>query len=102
MSRRCQITGKGVLTGNNVSHANNKTRRRFLPNLQEASLTSEALGGQVHLRLTTNALRTIEHNGGLDQFLRTTPSRRLPIEAQALKRRVLKASARRAAVMPAD
>ena len=95
MSRRCLITGKGVLTGNNVSHANNKTRRRFLPNLQEASLVSDALGGQVHLRLTTNALRTIEHNGGLDQFLIGTPNRRLPLEAQVLKRRIVKAQAKR-------
>ncbi len=98
MSRRCQITGKGVLTGNNVSHANNKTRRRFLPNLQEASLVSDALGGQVHLRLTTNALRTIEHNGGLDAFLTGTSNRKLPEEAQALKRRVLRAQERRASV----
>ena len=102
MSRRCQITGKGVLSGNNVSHANNKTRRRFLPNLQEASLVSDALGGQVHLRLTTNALRTIEHNGGLDAFLIGTANRRLPEEAQALKRRVMKARERRAAAAPAS
>ena len=64
MSRRCQITGKGVLTGNNVSHANNKTRRRFLPNLQETSLLSDVLGAPVRLRLSTRAIRTIEHNGG--------------------------------------
>lgn len=91
MSRRCQITGTGVLTGNNVSHANNRTRRRFLPNLQEASLLSDALGRHVRLRLTTRALRTIEHNGGLDAFLAATPARRLPAEAQALKRRILRA-----------
>jgi large subunit ribosomal protein L28 len=97
MSRRCQMTGKGVLTGNNVSHANNKTRRRYLPNLQEASLLSEALGGSVRVRVTTNALRTIEHNGGLDAFLLTTPNRNLPEEAQALKRRVLRAAAKREA-----
>ena len=101
MSRRCQITGKGVLSGNNVSHANNKTRRRFLPNLQQASLTSDALGGQVHLRLTTNALRTIEHNGGLDAFLIDTPNRKLPEEAQALKRRIVRARDRREAAVPA-
>ena len=101
MSRRCQITGKGVLSGNNVSHANNKTRRRFLPNLQQASLTSDALGGQVHLRLTTNALRTIEHNGGLDAFLIDTPNRKLPEEAQALKRRIVRARDRREAAAPA-
>jgi large subunit ribosomal protein L28 len=97
MSRRCQMTGKGVLTGNNVSHANNKTRRRYLPNLQEASLLSEALGGPVRVRVTTNALRTIEHNGGLDAFLLTTPNRNLPEEAQALKRRVVRAAAKREA-----
>jgi large subunit ribosomal protein L28 len=97
MSRRCELTGKGVLTGNNVSHANNKTRRRYLPNLQETSLTSEALGTQVRLRVSTRALRTIEHNGGLDAFLTTTPSRKLPPEAQALKRRVARAAAKHTA-----
>ncbi len=97
MSRRCQITGKGVLTGNNVSHANNKTRRRYLPNLQETSLLSDALGASVRVRVTTRALRTIEHNGGLDAFLATTPNRDLPEEAQALKRRVARAAANRAA-----
>ena len=66
MSRRCAISGKGVLTGNNVSHANNKSRRRFLPNLQEQSLLSDVLGTSVRVRLTTHGLRTIEHNGGLD------------------------------------
>ncbi len=97
MSRRCQMTGKGVLTGNNVSHANNKTRRRYLPNLQDASLLSDALGTSVQMRVSTRALRTIEHNGGLDAFLTTTSNRKLPEEAQALKRRILKASAKKAA-----
>jgi large subunit ribosomal protein L28 len=97
MSRRCQFTGKGVLTGNNVSHANNKTRRRYLPNLQETSLLSDALGTTVRVRVTTRALRTIEHNGGLDNFLVTTPNRDLPEEAQALKRRIARASAKRGA-----
>jgi large subunit ribosomal protein L28 len=96
MSRRCEFTGKGVLAGNNVSHANNKTRRRYLPNLQETSLLSDALGTSVRVRLTTHALRTIEHNGGLDAFLTTTPNRNLPEEAQALKRRITKAAAKRA------
>jgi large subunit ribosomal protein L28 len=91
------MTGKGVLTGNNVSHANNKTRRRYLPNLQETSLLSDALGTQVRVRLCTQALRTIEHNGGLDAFLLGTPNRNLPGEAQALKRRVARAGAKRAA-----
>jgi large subunit ribosomal protein L28 len=97
MSRRCQMTGKGVLTGNNVSHANNKTRRRYLPNLQEASLLSDALGTSVQLRVSTRALRTIEHNGGLDEFLTTTSNRKLPEEAQALKRRIVKAAAKKTA-----
>ncbi len=98
MSRRCQITGKGVLSGNNVSHANNKTRRRFLPNLQDVSVLSDSLGTSVRMRLCTRALRTIEHNGGLDAFLLSTPNRRLPEEAQALKRRVLRANVARVAV----
>ncbi len=91
MSRRCQITGKGVLTGNNVSHANNKTRRRFLPNLQDTSLLSDALGGAVRLRLSTRAIRTIEHNGGIDAFLLQTPDAKLTLEARALKRRIQRA-----------
>ncbi len=98
MSRHCQMTGKGVLTGNNVSHANNKTRRRYLPNLQETSLLSDALGTSVRMRLSTQALRTIEHNGGLDAFLLGTPNRNLPDEAQALKRRIARAGVKRAAV----
>ena len=66
MARRCSISGKGVMTGNNVSHANNKNKRRFIPNLQRTSLMSEALGQAIRIRLTTSAIRTIEHNGGLD------------------------------------
>jgi large subunit ribosomal protein L28 len=97
MARRCSITGKGVLTGNNVSHANNKTRRRFLPNLQIISLLSDALGSAIRLRLSTNAIRTIEHNGGIDAFLTSTPDRDLPAEARRLKRRVEGAAARKAA-----
>ncbi len=98
MSRRCQMTGKGVLSGNNVSHANNKTRRRYLPNLQETSLLSDTLGAQVRVRVSTRALRTIEHNGGLDAFLLSTPNRDLPEEAQAIKRRIARAAAKRQAV----
>src|SRR3546814_1494829 len=77
MARRCAITGKGVQSGNNVSHANNKTRRRFLPNLQDTSLLSDALGQMVRLRLTVHALRTIEHNGGLDAYLLKTTDLKL-------------------------
>jgi len=97
MARRCGITGKGVLTGNNVSHANNKTRRRFLPNLQETSFFSDVLQSSIQLRLTVNGIRTIEHNGGLDAFLLTTPNRNLPEEAQTLKRRIVRAKAKREA-----
>jgi large subunit ribosomal protein L28 len=96
MSRRCEITGKGVLSGNNVSHANNKTRRRFLPNLQVTSLLSDALGNAVRLRLSTRAIRTIEHNGGIDAFLLGTPNLKLTAEGLALKRRIVRARERRA------
>ena len=101
MSRRCQFTGKGVLTGNNVSHANNKTRRRFLPNLQETSMLSDILGTTIRMRLSTRAIRTVEHNGGLDAFLLGTPDRDLPEEAQALKRRITRSQAKRAGSQPA-
>jgi len=97
MSRRCQITGKGVLTGNNVSHANNKTRRRFLPNLQDTSLLSDALGGAVRLRVSTRAIRTIEHNGGIDAFLLQTPDAKLTPEARVLKRRIQRARSKQEA-----
>ena len=97
MARRCMITGKGVLSGNNVSHANNKTGRRYLPNLQEQSFFSDVLGASIQIRLSTNGIRTIEHNGGLDAFLIGTPNRRLPEEAQSLKRRILRAQAKKAA-----
>ena len=95
MSRRCQITGKGVLAGNNVSHANNKTRRRFLPNLQETSLLSDALGNAIRLRLSTRAIRTVEHNGGIDAYLLSVPDAKLPVDALALKRRIERARARK-------
>ncbi len=101
MSRRCEMTGTGVQSGNNVSHANNKSRRRFLPNLQEQSLLSDVLGTSIRVRLTTGALRTIEHNGGLDSFLLTTPNRDLPEEAQVIKRRIARARAKKAAAAPA-
>ncbi|MBL8666318.1 MAG: 50S ribosomal protein L28 [Rhodospirillales bacterium] len=93
MARRCPITGKGVMSGNNVSHANNKTRRRFLPNLQETSVMSDALGRPVRLRVSTNGLRTIEHKGGIDAFLGKAKSARLTPELRRLKRRIAKATA---------
>ena len=101
MSRRCHITGKGVMTGNNVSHANNRSRRRFLPNLQEVSLLSDVLGAPVSMRVTTRGLRTVAHNGGLDAFLLSTPNRNLPEEAQVVKRRIQRAQAKKAAVASA-
>lgn len=97
MARRCAVTGKGVLSGNNVSHANNKTRRRFLPNLQESSFFSDVLGTQVRLRLTTNGIRTVEHNGGIDAYLLETPDRKLTVETIALKRRLERAKEKKAA-----
>lgn len=81
------------MTGNNVSHANNKTRRRFLPNLQEVSVLSDALGRSVQLRLTTRTIRSIEHNGGLDAYLLGTANGKLSEEAQVLKRKIKKATA---------
>ena len=96
MSRRCQISGKGVLTGNNVSHANNKTRRRFLPNLQVTSLLSDILGTPIRLRLSTRAIRTVESKGGIDAYLLSTPNRRLPEDVQVIKRRLQRAQGKRA------
>jgi large subunit ribosomal protein L28 len=96
MARRCELTGKTVQSGNNVSHANNKTRRRFLPNLQETSLLSDVLGN-IRLRLSTRAIRTVEHNGGLDAYLLGQSDRKLTTEGLALKRRLERATAKKAA-----
>lgn len=90
MSRRCELTGKAVLSGNNVSHANNKSRRRFLPNLCEVTLMSEALDQKVRLRVSANALRTVEHRGGLDAFLVKAKSNDLSQRARLLKKQVAK------------
>ena len=97
MARRCDFTGKGVQAGNNVSHANNKTRRRFLPNLQETSLLSDALGRTVQLRLSTRAIRTIEKRGGIDAYLMSTGADKLGKRARELKRQIKKALAKQAA-----
>jgi large subunit ribosomal protein L28 len=93
MARKCPVTGKGVQVGHNVSHSNRKTKRRFLPNLQRTSVLSDALGS-VRLRLTAAAIRTIEHKGGIDAFLRRTPDRKLSPEIRRLKRRVERAAER--------
>lgn len=90
MSRSCELTGKAVLTGNNVSHANNKTRRRFLPNLCDVTLMSETLGRNVRLRVSANALRTVEHRGGLDAFLMASDNGKLSQRARLLKKQVAK------------
>ena len=89
MSKRCQITGKGVMSGNNVSHAKNRTRRKFLPNLQSTSMSSEILGRNVSLRISTSAIRTIEKHGGLDAFLLQARNAELADDARSLKREIL-------------
>jgi large subunit ribosomal protein L28 len=97
MARRCPLSGKGIQSGHNVSHANNKTKRRFIPNLQQASLLSDALGGPVHIRLSTAALRTVEHNGGIDAYLLSVGNSRLSDDARRLKKRIEKALAKQQA-----
>ena len=93
MSRRCALTGKGVQTGNNVSHAHNKTRRRYLPNLQQVSLMSDALGKPVSLRVSVAAIRTAEHKGGLDAFLVDARDGDLNLEMRRLKKQIKNAQA---------
>ncbi|MBC6441747.1 MAG: 50S ribosomal protein L28 [Rhodobacteraceae bacterium] len=83
MSRKCEFTQKGPMSGNNVSHAHNKTRRRFLPNLNEVTLMSETLGKSFKFRISSAALRTVDHRGGLDQFL--AKARDADLSANALK-----------------
>ena len=86
MARRCDITLRGPQSGNNVSHAHNKTRRRWLPNMQRATLQSEILGEGVKMKVSTRGLRTIEKNGGLDAFLLGTPNRKLGPSALEIKK----------------
>lgn len=97
MSRRCMVTGKGVLTGNNVSHANNKTRRRFLPNVQDTSVYSETLGRSISLRATAAGLRTIEHNGGIDAWLLSIAPSKLVPKLRTVRNQVEAAKAAKAA-----
>lgn len=89
MARRCVLAGKGVQTGNNVSHAHNKTRRRYLPNIQSRRLFSETLGESVRLRIATSTLRTIEKRGGLDGYLTTAADTELPGDMVRMKRRII-------------
>jgi large subunit ribosomal protein L28 len=93
MSRKCQVTGKTLMFGNNVSHANNKTRRRFLPNVHETSLFSESLNRMISVRVSAAGLRTVDHKGGLDAFLLSTPAAKLDEDLRPLKAQVEKAVA---------
>ncbi len=90
MSRICELTGKGRQVGHNVSHANNKTKRTFLPNLQNVTLMSDALGQSVKLRVSTHGLRSVEHVGGLDNWLAKTAEGDLSLKARRLKREIAK------------
>ena len=91
MARRCELTGKTVMTGNNVSHANNRTRRRFLPNLCNVSLMSETTGETYRLRVTAHAIRSVEHRGGLDAFLAKAKDDELSDRARQIKKQISKA-----------
>jgi large subunit ribosomal protein L28 len=93
MSRRCELTGKGPMTGHKVSHAQNKTKRRFLPNLQEVTLASETLGRTFRLRISNHALRSVDHRGGLDAFLAKARDEELSADALAIKKQIAKAQA---------
>ncbi|NJM84405.1 MAG: 50S ribosomal protein L28 [Tabrizicola sp.] len=93
MSRVCELTGKGPMSGNNVSHANNKTRRRFLPNLNDVTLISDVLGQSFKLRISAAALRTVDHRGGLDAFLAKAKDDELSSTALQIKKDIVKAQA---------
>jgi len=97
MSRRCELTGKGALTGHKVSHSNRKTKRRFLPNLCNVTLISDTLGRGVRLRVSANALKTVDHRGGLDAFLAKAKDDELSPKALELKRQIEKKKAAAAA-----
>ena len=90
MARVCELSGKKVMTGNNVSHANNKTKRKFLPNLNNVSLVSEKLDLTVRFKFSANALRSVEHAGGLDNFLLKSKDNNLSPKAKRLKNKLLK------------
>jgi large subunit ribosomal protein L28 len=92
MARRCELSGKAVLTGNNVSHAKRRTRRRFLPNLCNVTLQSDTLKKRVRLRVSANALRSVEHRGGLDAYLLRAGDDELSLKARRLKREIVKAT----------
>ena len=88
MSRVCELTGKSVMSGNNVSHALNRTRRKFRPNLAKVTLMSDALGQSVKMKISAHALRSVEHNGGLDNFLIKSNDLKLSLKARRLKKSI--------------
>ena len=91
MSRVCDLSGKSVMTGNNVSKANNRTRRRFLPNLQKSSMHSSILGKTLQFRVAASTIRTVEKNGGIDSYLLSVNKSSLPLKAQKLRQEIIKA-----------
>lgn len=93
MSRRCDLTGKAVLVGHTVSHSNRKAKRRFLPNLCNVTFQSESLGRSVRLRVSANAIKTVDHRGGLDAFLKKAKDEELSPRALEIKRAIAKAAA---------
>lgn len=93
MSRVCELTGKGPMSGNTVSHANNKSRRRFLPNLNEVTLISDALGRSFSLRVSAAGIRSVDHRGGLDAFLAKAKDDELSVNALKIKKEIAKAQA---------
>lgn len=97
MSRVCELTGKGPMSGHNVSHANNKSKRRFLPNLNDVTLTSDALGRSYRLRISAAALRSVDHRGGLDAFLAKARDEELSAKALKIKRDITKSASEAAA-----
>ena len=96
MARRCELTGKGVLSGHNVSHANNKTKRKFRPNLSEVALISDKLDRTIRLKISKQALRSIDHNGGFDNFIVKQADEKLSDRALRLKREIKRAAAKTA------
>ena len=92
MSMKCQLTGKSYQNGNNVSHAKNRTKRRFLPNLQNTTFISEKLGRSIRLRVAVSAIRTVEKRGGLDEYLLSASNTKLPPEALRIKKQILSIS----------
>ena len=89
MSMKCELTGKTFQTGNNVSHAKNRTKRRFMPNLQSISFMSEVLGRKIQLKVATSTIRTVEKKGGLDDYLINTPNSKLPEKAKKIKKTII-------------